>query len=119
MNNQYKYFQDRVVLLLLSLDVIISLLASLIISLKLSNLPSNYYPITQGRFPDYLKIYNHGSVASLYSIVIFILLMLFINIFLSYKTYTHKRDYSLVILSFGILLVVLAYLVSQTLISFS
>lgn len=119
MQNQKKYFHDRVVLLLLSFNILIALLISLFLSLKLSNLPASYYPIIQGRFPEYQKIYNHGTIVSLYSIVVFIVLIVFINAFLSIKIYPYKRDYSIIILGLGILLVVLSYLVSQSLMSFS
>ncbi len=119
MNNKNKFFHDRVVLLLLSFNTLISLSAGLIILLKLINLPSDYYPFVQGRFPSGQKIYSTGSVASLYSLVIFILLMLLFNSFLSYKTYPYKKNFSLVVLSLSLLLVVLTYLVSQSLTSFS
>ena len=119
MNIKNKYFHDRIVLLLLSFNGLISLLSSLIILLKLINLPTGYYPFVQGRFPSGQKIYNTGSIASLYSLIIFVLLMLVINSFLSYKIYPHKKDFSIIILSLNLLLVVLTYLVSQSLTSFS
>ena len=119
MNSKNKYFHDRVILLLLSFNVLISLLSSLVILLRLVNLPTDYYPFVQGRFPSGQKIYNTGSIVSLYSLVVFILLMLGINSFLSYKTYPYKKDFSIIILSLSLLLVVLTYLVSQSLTSFS
>jgi hypothetical protein len=119
MNNKNKYFHDRKILILLSFNALISLSTSLIILLRLINLPTDYYPFVQGRFPGGQKIYSTGSVASLYSFVIFILLMLIINSFLSYKTYPHKKDFSITVLSLSLLLVVLTFLVSQSLTSFS
>jgi len=119
MDTKNKFFHDRVVLILLSLNVIISMISSLIILLRLVNLPTDYYPFVQGRFPSGQKIYNTGSITSLYSLVIFILLMLGINSFLSYRTYPYKKDLSMIILSLSLLLVVLTYLVSQSLTSFS
>lgn len=119
MNSKNKFFHDRVILLLLSFNVLVSLSASLIILLKLINLPTGYYPFVQGRFPAGQKIYSTGSIASLYSFVIFILLMLVINSFFSYKTYPHKKGFSTIVLCSSLLLVVLTYLVSQSLTSFS
>ncbi len=119
MNSKNKYFHDRVVLLLLSFNVLVSVLASLIILLKLVNLPTDYYPFVQGRFPAGQKIYNTGSVVSLYSLVVFIVLTLVINGILSHKVYPHKKDFSIIILSLNLLLVALTYLVSQSLTSFS
>jgi hypothetical protein len=119
MNSKNKYFHDRAILLLLSFNVLVSLLSSLIILLKLINLPTDYYPFVQGRFPAGQKIYNTGSVVSLYSFIVFILVMLAINGVLSYKTYPYKKNFSTIILSLNFLLVILTYLVSQSLTSFS
>ncbi|HUY53515.1 MAG TPA: hypothetical protein VMV24_03015 [Candidatus Dormibacteraeota bacterium] len=119
MNIKNKYFHDRVILLLLSFNTLVSILSSLIILLKLINLPTDYYPFVQGRFPAGQKIYNTGSVVSLYSFVVFILLMLIINSILSHRAYPYKKDFSIIILSLNLLLVALTYLVSQSLTSFS
>lgn len=119
MANKNKFFHDRVVLLLLSFDVLISLSVGLVILLKLINLPSGYYPFVQGRFPSGQKIYSTGSVASLYSLVIFIIFILIFNSFISYKTYPYKKNFSVVVLSLTLLLVALTFLVSQSLTSFS
>ena len=119
MQNSKRYYHDRVALLLLSFNVLVALLISLFLTLKLVNLPSSYYPIIQGRFAEYHQSYTQGTIVSLYSLVVFIMLITFINSFLSIKTYPYKRDYSIIILGLGTLLIVLAYLVSESLISLS
>jgi hypothetical protein len=119
MINKNKFFHDRIILLLLSFNVLVSLSAGLVILLKLINLPSGYYPFVQGRFPSGQKIYSTGSITSLYSLVLFILFILLFNSFLSYKTYPYKKNFSITVLSLSLLLVALTFLVSQSLTSFS
>lgn len=115
MATEKKYFHDKLVLLILSANVFLTILSSILIFLRLSNSSPNYH-IIQYRSDLGLSAFKNGTALSLYAFIIFIWIVLIINAILSYRTYHIRRDFSIVILGLGLLLIILSMIVSNALI---
>jgi hypothetical protein len=115
MATEKKYFHDKPILLVLSANVFLALISSILLFLRLGSSSPNYH-IIQYRSNLGLSAFKNGTALSLYAFIIFIYLTLVINALLSYRTYSIRRDYSIVILSLGLLLIILAIIVSNALI---
>jgi hypothetical protein len=115
MATEKKYFHDKLVLLILSTNIFLAILSTLIITLKLGSSSPNFH-IIQYRSDLGLSAFKNGTALSLYAFIVFIWLSLIINAILSYKTYHLRRDYSIIVLSLGLLLIVLSMRVSFSLI---
>ena len=109
-----KYFHDKVVLLLLSVNFFLAFLSSLLILLRLSDGEATNY-IVQYRSNLGLSAYKTGGIGGLLEFVLFVVLILGVHLVLSIKTYHIQRQLSVTILSMGILLLVIATIVSNSL----
>ena len=109
-----KYFHDKVVLLLLSATFFLAFLGSVLILLRLGDGQANNY-IVQYRSNLGLSAYKTGSVGGLLEFVLFVVLVLIIQVVLSIKTYHIQRQLSMIILGMGVLLLVMAIIVSNAL----
>ncbi len=114
MTTTAKYFRDRVVLLLLSTLVFLGMALALFVLLRLGSNHGNGY-IVQYRSNLGLDAFKTGSLTSLLSFVGFALLIPVIHILLSLRTYAIHRQLAIVILAMGVLLLVLAIIVSNAL----
>lgn len=110
------YFQDHFVLFLLTLNSFLTVFAAIFIFLRLSSSHGNSY-IVQYRGSLGVSAFKTGSVSEIISFGIFALLLLAINVVLSYKTYSIHRHVAISILSLGILLAVLDIIVSSALLA--
>lgn len=115
MASEKKYFHDKLVLLLLSINGFLAIFGTIMLLLKLGNSSPDLH-IIQYRADLGLSAFKNGTSASLIAFIIFMWLVLVVNTVLSYRTYSLKRDYSIIVLSFGLLLIVLAMIVSDALI---
>jgi hypothetical protein len=114
MATSQKYFRDHLVLLLLSVNAFLAVAVSLFILISLSTGHSTSY-IVQCRDcsdRDYVNKYTTGSVTSLLSFIVFAGLTLMANTLLSLRAYRIHRQLAVAILSLGVLLLVLAGIVS-------
>lgn len=115
MATEKKYFHDKLVLLILSSNVFLTILGTIMLMLRLASGSPNYH-IIQYRSDLGLSAFKNGTALSLYAFIVFILLTLIVGAILSYRTYQVRRDYAIVVLSFDLLLIILSMIVSNALI---
>jgi hypothetical protein len=109
-----RYLHDRIVLLLLSINVFLALLTSLWVLLKLDAGRSAGY-IVQYRASLGISALKTGNATDLIAFIAFVLLVLVIHTFMSIKAYPIRREVSIIILILGVLLLLLALIVSNAL----
>lgn len=109
-----KYFQDRTVLLLLSVNTFLALFGSVLILLRLDSGRSDGY-IVQYRANLGLDAFKTGGASALLSFILFFGLVLAFHIVLSMRVYNVRRHFSAAILALGLLLLVVGIIVSNSL----
>ena len=109
-----KYFQDRFILLLLSLNTFLALFASVLVLLRLDSGRSDGY-IVQYRADQGLDAFSNGGVLEFLSFIIFVALVLGFHTVLSIKIYTARRHFATAILGLGLLLMIVTIIVSNAL----
>lgn len=109
-----KFFHDHVVLLLLSINAFLTLALTILILLRLSNSHGTGY-IVQYRPSLGIGTFKTGSVAELASFIGFGILVLITHSVLAMRAYHVRRQVSLAILALGVLLLVLAIIISNAL----
>jgi hypothetical protein len=114
MNIPKKYFHDRMVLLLLSINTFVALLSSILILLRLDGGRTDGY-IVQYRANLGLSAFKTGSASTLISFIVFAGLVLLFHTIMSMKVYHLRRHFSVAILAMGLLLLVLSMIVSNAL----
>ena len=114
MSSEQKYLHDPVILLLLTVSTFVVILASLLVLLRLDSGRNEGY-IIQYRTNLGIGAYKAGGVSELVAFVLFMVGVLVINTFLSIRVYDVRRQYSVTILSLGLLLLILAFVVSNAL----
>lgn len=111
-----KYIQDKVILLLLSINTFLVLMWTVIVGLRLAgsrgtdNYFIEYRPGSGG-----IAQYQQGGVLDVLSFVVFLWICLGFVVFLSAKAHHMKRELALIVLSFGILLSLFTMIVSNAL----
>lgn len=110
-----KYLQDKLVLLLLSANVFLAFLCAALIFLRL-----NFGQGAEGYIVEYrsnlgISAFRVGGILGLLSFAAFALILAIANIVLSIRAYRVKRELSLSILAAGLLLLLLATIVSNAL----
>ena len=101
-------------MLLFSTLIFLGLALSLFVLLRLSSNHGNGY-IVQYRSNLGLDAFKTGNIAGLLSFVGFAILTPVIHILLSLRTYAIHRQLAIVILALGVLLLVLAVIISNAL----
>jgi hypothetical protein len=108
------YFHDRMVLLLLSVNMFLTLLASILIVLNIDfDRPDGY--IVQYRANLGLSAYKAGSSLVILSFIGFAIAVLVIHTLLSMKMYAHRRNFAISLLGLGLLLLIITLFVSNAL----
>lgn len=110
-----KYLQDKLVLLLASANVFLAFLCAALILLRL-----NFGQGAEGYIVEYrsnlgISAFKVGGIFGLLSFAIFALILVVANVVLSIRAYRIKRELSLSILAAGLLLLLLATIVSNAL----
>lgn len=114
MNIPKKYFHDRIVLMLISVNTFLMLLCSALILLNIDfNRPDGY--IVQYRANLGLSAYKAGSSLVILSFIAFAVLVWVLHTLLSIKMYTKKRSFSVAVLGLGLLLLIITIFVSNAL----
>lgn len=108
------YFQDRIVLLLLSINAFLTLLATLSVLFRLQGAGTNGF-IVQYRANVGISGFKTGSILSLVSFIGFAILVFGANTALSMRTYPIRKQLAIVILGLGSLLLVLNIIVGNAL----
>jgi hypothetical protein len=114
MNIPKKFFHDRMVLLLLSMNTFVALLSSILILLRLDGGRTDGY-IVQYRANLGLSAFKTGSASTLISFIIFAALVLVLHTVLSMRVFHLRRHFSVAILAMGLLLLILGMIVSNAL----
>lgn len=114
METPKKYFQDKLVLLLLSSNIFLAFLCIALIFLRLGQGGGESY-IVQYRSNLGISAFARGDIIRIFSFVGFAALVAAINIFLSIRTYGIRRLLSIMLLSSGLVLLVFTIIVSNAL----
>ena len=109
-----KYFHDRLILLLLSINVFMAFLTTVWVLFKLDSGRSAGY-IVQYRSSLGISALKTGDAGELIAFMGFAFMVLVIHSVLSVRAYTIKREVSVIILVLGILLLVMSMIVSNAL----
>lgn len=111
-----KYFHDRLVLLLLTVDVFVVALMSVLILLRLDSGDSNSF-IIEYRSNLGLSGYEAGGATDFIAFIAFGVIILVSHIALSMRMYDVRRQYSVGILAMGTILVTFSLVVSNALLA--
>ncbi|MDB5169895.1 MAG: hypothetical protein JWN82_291 [Candidatus Saccharibacteria bacterium] len=109
-----KYFQDHLILLLLSTNAFLAFSTVVLVLTRLSAGHGNSY-IVQYRSSLGINAFKTGGVSDLLGFILFAFLVLAIHTSLSLRTYPVNRHLSIVILAIGILLLLLTAIISNAL----
>jgi uncharacterized membrane protein YhaH (DUF805 family) len=110
-----KYLHDKLILLLLSGNVFLAFLCTVLVFLRLNIGQGGEGYIVQYRSNLGISAFTNGGAGEIISFALFALLVLAINIALSIRAYHVRRDLSIAVLSAGILVLLLAVIVSNAL----
>ncbi len=114
MHTPQRYIHDRLVLLLLTANTFFAVLTSVLILLKLDSSRSSGY-IVQFRPSLGLSAYYKGDSAGILSFAAFSLFVLVFHTILSIRVYGIRRQFAIVILGMGLLLILLSLVISNAL----
>ncbi len=118
MNFPKTYFQDKLVLLLLSINAFLMMLTIIFIALRLGSGHSDY--LVQCRDCSNLQAigrFTKGGLTDILAFIVYVLAIFGIHTALSVKLFAIHRQLSVVILSLGSLLLVIAMIISYALLS--
>lgn len=108
------YFHDRVVLLLITINIFLTLLSGVLVILNLDfNRPDGY--VVEYRANLGLSAYKAGSSLTLLSFIGFALAVTVLHTMLSIKMYSHRRSFSIAMLGLGLMLLIVTLFVSNAL----
>lgn len=110
-----KFFHDRLVLLLLSVNAFLALLAVLSVLLRLQGGGEGF--IVQYRSNLGIRALKEGDVGQILPFIAFALVVLLVHSVLSYRAYPIRRQLSVLVLSLGTLLLSLSIIVSSALLA--
>lgn len=109
-----KYLHDRVILILVSITALLAIVCAIFVLLRFGTDSGGGY-IVQYRANLGISAFKTGSVANILSFALFAPLVAVINIILSIRMYHIRRQLSLTVLALGIIVLVLAIIVSNAL----
>ncbi len=110
-----KYLHDKLVLLLVSANIFLGFLCAILIFLRLNIGQGGEDYIVQYRSNLGISAFEHGGLGGILGFVAFVILVVVANTTLSIKTYHIRRELSLAILGSGVILLILAIIVSNSL----
>jgi hypothetical protein len=110
-----KYLHDKPILLLLSINIFLAFLCAVLIFLRLNIGQGDEGYIVEYRSNLGISALRMGGVSGLLSFAVFAVVFVVINVALSVRTYRIRRELSLSVLVAGILLLLLATIISNAL----
>lgn len=110
-----KYLHDKLILLLISLNISMAFLCVALVLLRVGLGQGIDGYIVEYRSNLGLSAFSKGSIVPLLSFALFAPVTLIINIILSIKVYHVRRSLAIVLLALSLLLLVLAIVVSNAL----
>lgn len=109
-----KYFHDKVILLLLTINGFLAFLCIALVALRLgANANAGY--IVQYRSNLGISAFKTGSVTNLINFILFALIVFGTQFIVSLKTYPIRRELAVSVLALGLPLLLLAIIVSNAL----
>ncbi len=114
LNIPKKYFHDRTVLVLLTTNVFLALVAVLMITLRLDVGRADGY-IIEYRSNLGLSAFTNGGAVPIISFMVFAVLTLIFHVTLSMRVYEVRRHFAITVLAMALLLLVLTIIVSNAL----
>ncbi len=118
MHTPKRFIHDRLVLLLLTANTFFTILTSVLILLRVGASRNEGY-IIQYRPSLGLSRYIKGDKSDIFSFALFCIVVLVLHTYLSIRVYHIRRHLSLVILAMGLLLILLALVISYSLLLLS
>jgi hypothetical protein len=109
-----RYFHDRLVLLLLSINTFLAVLSSVLILLRMDSSRADSY-IVQYRANLGLSAFKAGGSSTFLSFILFAFITLGLSVMLSMRVYPFHKQFAVAILSLGLLLLTLGLIVSNAL----
>lgn len=109
-----KYFQDRLVLLLLSVNTFLALFGTVLVLLRLDSGRSDGY-IVQYRANLGLDAFKTGGALDILAFIGFFVLVMAFQTALSIRIYSVRRHFATAILGMGLLLLAVGIIVSNAL----
>lgn len=116
METTKKFFQDKLILLLVSSNIFLAFICVIIIFLRVGQASGGGY-IIEYRSNLGISAFARGNVAEILSFAAFAVIMAVLNIMIALRTYPITRVLSMLILGSGILLLVLTIIVSNALLA--
>jgi hypothetical protein len=114
MPSSHKFFQDKIILLLIGLNFfLVCATVFVIISRIIANSGSSY--ISQYRGDVGIGAFTTGSILDFIYFIIFAILVVAFHFSLSLKTYPIRRQLSVVILLMSVFLLIITMIVSNSL----
>ncbi|HSX32913.1 MAG TPA: hypothetical protein VLF91_01085 [Candidatus Saccharimonadales bacterium] len=110
-----KYLQDKLVLLLVSVNIFLAFLSAALIFLHLNVGGGNDGYIVEYRSNLGISAFKTGSLTTIFSFAVFSFVVVGLAVALSLRTYNIRRDLALTVLGASGLLVVLTIIVSNSL----
>ena len=112
-----QYLHDKFVLLLISVSVLMAFMCVALILLRLDISQGVDGYIVSYRANLGLGAFQRGSIVEIFGFALFGIIVAAFNIILSMRTYHLRRSLSLTVLSAGLLVLVLALIVSNALLT--
>lgn len=109
-----EYIHDRLILLLLTISAFFTVLGSILVLLRLNPGSSEVYTV-QYRANLGVSHFTPGHAPDILAFIVFMFVVLIMNTILSIRVFTIHRQFSVVILGLGLLLLGLAIIVSNAL----
>ncbi|MES2971198.1 MAG: hypothetical protein V4702_02670 [Patescibacteria group bacterium] len=107
-----RFIHDRVVLLLLSVNIFFTVLISVLIAFALTGGTDRLYVI-EHRPSLGLSANRIGDSTQMTSLIVFVIFVLVFNTMLSVRSYPLRRNFAVVVLGMGTLLILLAGVISS------
>jgi len=112
-----KYLHDKLVLLLVSANIFLAFLCAVLMFLRLNLGQGAEGYIVEYRSNLGISAFRVGGVTGLLGFAVFAVGLAVLNILLSIRTYRIRRELSLSVLAAGVLLLLLAMIVSNALVA--
>lgn len=109
-----KYIHDRIILLLLSVNTFLAIISTILMFYRLDAARSSGY-IAEYRANLGISPFKPGTLSDLLAFIVFAWLIVGLHVFLSARVYSRHRHYAVSVLGMGTLLLVLAIIVSNSL----
>lgn len=111
------YFHNRLVLALLTANAFLVVLTGLLVTYRLRISGSNGYTGQYHSNLQELSQFEEGTATTIVAFVVFSVFVFILHTMISMRMYHRRREFSIAILWLGLLLLVLALVVSNALLS--